>query len=98
MDQDRVLAAHPLSIFALQTSVIANVAAAVRLGVGVDDLAPESGLGNTEPIIMMHHRRGVYYERDHVAGTRFSQECHYAVVGIVKIDPVKTFVGVVLVP
>jgi len=45
MNEDRMCAAHPLSILALHAAVIANVAAAIRLGVGVDDLAPESILG-----------------------------------------------------
>ena len=93
-----MLAAHPLSIFALHAAVIANVAATIRLGVGVDDLAPESGLGNAELVIVMHYRRGVYHKRDHVAFARFSQERHHAVVGIVKIDPVKPVIGVVLIP
>jgi len=39
MDQDRMLAAHPLPVFARHPSIVANVAAAVGLGVGVDDLA-----------------------------------------------------------
>ena len=54
-------------IFALHAAVIANVAAAVRLGVSVDDLAPESALRNAEPVIVMDHRRGVYHGRDYVA-------------------------------
>ena len=98
MDQNRMLATHPLPIFALHAAVIAKVAAAVGLGVGIDDLAPEFAFGNAEAVIMMHHRRSIYHERDHVAVARFSQERYYAVVGIVKIDPVKPFIGVVLVP
>src|SRR5437762_7562584 len=98
MNQNRMLATHPLPIFALHAAIIANIAAAIGLGVGVDDLSPESALGNAEAVIVMHHRRSVYYERDHVAVARFSQERYYAVVGIVKIDPVKPFIGVVLVP
>jgi hypothetical protein len=42
MNQDRMLASHPWLIFALDAAVIADVAATVRFGVGVDNLAPES--------------------------------------------------------
>ena len=93
-----MLAAHPWPIFAVHAAVIANVAPAIRLGVGVDDLAPESVLRNAEPVIVMYRRGRIYYERDQIAIARFSQERHHAVVGIVEIDPVKPVVGVVLVP
>src|SRR5436190_3486260 len=98
MDQDRMLAAHPLSIFAQNASIIANVAAAIGLGVGIDDLAVKSRFGHTESVVVVHHGRGVYDKCNHLAGTRFSQECNDAVVGVVKIDPVKTCVTVVLIP
>jgi len=54
MDQDRILAAHPLSIFAQNASIVANVAAAVGLGVGIDDLAVKPLFGNTESVIWVH--------------------------------------------
>jgi hypothetical protein len=44
MDQDRMLAAHPLPIFSLDTAVVANVAPAIRFGVGVDDFMVETEL------------------------------------------------------
>src|SRR5438046_1638152 len=98
MNEDGMLTAHPLSIFALDPAVITEIAAAIGLGVGVDDLTIKSRLRHTQTVIVMHHRRGVYHERDHVAFPRFSQERHYAVVSIVEIDPVKSFIFVVLVP
>ena len=45
MNEDRILATHPGNILGLDTAEISDVAAAIRLGVGVDDLAPESILG-----------------------------------------------------
>src|SRR5437016_5938495 len=98
MDQDRMLAAHPLSIFALDAAVIAEIAAAVGLAIGVDDLAIETGLGYAQPVIMMNDGRGVHDKRDHIAGARFPQERHDAIVGVMKIDPLKACVTVVLVP
>src|SRR6266513_4898058 len=98
MDQDRMLAAHPLSIFAQNASIIADVAAAICLGIGVDDLAVKSRFGHTEPVVVVHHRRGVYDKCNHIGGTRLSEERNDAVVGVVKIDPIKTCVTVVLIP
>src|SRR5882724_3348104 len=98
MDQDRMLAAHPLPIFALDAAVIAEIATAVCLGVGVDDLAIKTGLGHAKPVIVMHDGRGVDDKRNHIAGARFSQERNNTVIGIVKINPLKACVTVVLVP
>src|SRR5437764_12958241 len=98
MDQDRILAAHPLSIFTQDASIIATVAAAVRLGVGVDDLAVKSRFGHTESVVVVHHGRGVYDKCNHIGGTRLSEERNDAVIGVVKIDPIKTCVTVVLIP
>jgi len=39
MDNHRILAGHPRNVFALDPAVIAEVAAAVRLSIGIDDLA-----------------------------------------------------------
>ena len=50
VNQYRMLAAHPLSIFALRATVIADVAAAVGFGIGIDDLAIKSGRRNAEPV------------------------------------------------
>ena len=46
MNQDRMFSAHPLTGVALNAAEVADVAAAVSLGVGVDDLAIKAGLGN----------------------------------------------------
>ena len=46
----------------------------------------------------MHDRRGVYDKCNHIGGTRLSEERNDAVVGVVKIDPIKTCVTVVLIP
>src|SRR5947208_9462699 len=98
MDQDRMLAAHPLSIFTQDASIIANVAAAVRLGVGVDDLAVKSRFGHTESVVVVHHERGVYDTCNHIGGTRLSEERNDAVIGDVKIGPIKNCVTDVLIP
>jgi hypothetical protein len=42
-----MFAAHPWSIFAVDAAVIANVAAAVRFCIGVDDFTVETGLRRT---------------------------------------------------
>src|SRR5205823_8167930 len=93
-----MLATHPLSMFAQNAAVIAKVAAAVGLGVGVDDLAVKSRYGHTESVVVVHHGGGVYDKCNHIARTRLSEERNDAVVGVVKIDPIKTCVTVVLIP
>src|SRR6266446_2913194 len=98
MDQNRMLATHPLSIFAQNASIIANVAAAVRLGVGIDYFSIKPRLWHAHPVLIMHDRRGVYDKCNHIGGTRLSEERNDAVVGVVKIDPIKTCVTVVLIP
>src|SRR5436190_21971552 len=98
MDQDRMLVAHPLPVFAPHAPVVAKVAAAVRLRVGIDYFSIKPGLRHAQPVIMMDYVRSIHDKCNHLAGTRFSQECNDAVVGVVKIDPIKTCVTVVLIP
>ena len=74
MNQDRMFAAHPLAGFALNAAEISHVAAAVGFAVGVDDLAIEAGLGNTQPVVVTHHRSRVHNEYNNVAVSRFPQE------------------------
>src|SRR5438445_10879025 len=98
MDQDRILAAHPLPVFGPHASIVANVAAAIRLRVGIDYFSIKPGLRHAQPVIMMDYGRSIHDKRNHLAGARFSQERNDAVVGVVKIDPIKTCVTVVLIP
>ena len=98
LNDDGMFSRHPRNIFAPGAAVIADIAAAVRLRIGVDDLSIKSRLGDPEPVVIMYERRRVHDEGDYFAGARFSQERHDAVIGIVKIDPIETFKAVVLVP
>src|SRR5437016_4103947 len=93
MNQDRMFAGHPRNILAADAAVVSHVAAAIRLGIGVDDLTPESGLGHTEPVIVAHQRRGVHYERNHLAVARLAQKRNDRVLGAGKIGPTKTSIG-----
>jgi hypothetical protein len=43
VNDDGMLAAHPLASFAVDAAEISDVAAAVRFGVGFDDLTIETG-------------------------------------------------------
>src|SRR6266403_1124599 len=78
--------------------VVSDVAPAICLGIGVDDLTPDSRLGHNEPVIVAYLRCGVHYERNHLALARFAQKRNDAVIRVVKIDPIKTFIGVVELP
>jgi len=98
MNENRMLAAHLGNILCLDAAEISYVAAAVRFSIGVDDFAIEAGLGDAQPVIVAHHRRCVHHKRDGVAVARFSQERDDAVIGIVKIDPIKSLIGIVELP
>src|SRR5438094_5371226 len=73
MDQDRMLAAHPLSVFAPHAPVVTKIAAAVRLRVGIDYFSIKPGLRHAQPVIMMDHGRSIHDKCNHLAGARFSQ-------------------------
>ena len=46
LDEDGMSAAHPGNVFGLGTAKISNVTSAVRFGIGVDELAIETRLGD----------------------------------------------------
>src|ERR1700736_1398640 len=98
LDQDRMLAPHPLSLLALDAAVIPDIPAAVSFGVGVDNFAVKSSLRYAETIVGSHQRRRIDNENDDLVFARFPQERNDAVVGVVKIDPLKAFEAVVLLP
>src|SRR6266404_5598642 len=98
LNQDRLLAAHPMHAFALHAAEISHVAAAVGLRVGVDDLAIKSRTRNAEPIIVTHDWRRVHDKYNQLAFARFSRERDDAVVGVMEIDPLEAVIRVVLLP
>src|SRR5947208_1737169 len=98
MNENGMLAPHPLSIFALRPAIVANVAAAVGFGIGIDDLTVKSRRRNAEPVIVTHHWRRVDNKHNHFASGRFSKKRDDAVVGIMKIDPFESVMTVVLLP
>src|SRR5205085_11706995 len=59
---------------------ITNIAAAISVGIGIDDLAIKSGARNAETIIVTHNRCRVDDEHNHLAFARFSDKRHDAVV------------------
>src|ERR1700720_906754 len=91
-------APHPLSSLALDAAEVADVAAAISFGIGVNDLAIKPAARNTESIIVTHHRCRVHDENNHFAFARFSYKRNDAVVRVVKIDPLEPVVRIVLLP
>ena len=69
-----MFAAHPFAGFALNAAEVSYVASAVCFAVGVDDLAIEAGLGNTQLVVVTHHGRRIHDEYNNVAVSGFSQE------------------------
>ena len=92
------MAAHPGNILGLDAAKIPYIAAAIRFCIGIDELAIETGFGDAETVIVAHHGGCVHHEGDYVPIARFSQERNDAVIGIMKIDPIKSFVGIIELP
>src|SRR5437763_8913409 len=93
-----MFAAHPFSSFAVDAAEISYIASAIRFGVGVNELKIEAGLGNAQTIVVTYDGRRIHHEGDYVALARFSQERHDAVIGVVEIDPIESFVHIVELP
>src|ERR1700741_5579021 len=93
-----MFAAHPFESFAVDAAEISYVTPAIRFAIGVDQLAIKAGLGNAQTIVITHHWRRIHHEGDDVAIARFSQERNNAVISVVKIDPIKSFVRIIELP
>lgn len=93
-----MLAAHPFSSFALDAAEISYITPAIRFTIGVDDLTVEAGLGYAQAVVVTYDGRRIHYEGDDVAVVRFSQKRHDAVIGVVKVDPVESFVSIIELP
>src|SRR5438105_9158994 len=90
--------ALPREFRRVESTHVAHVSSTVGLCVRIDDLAIEPRARDTEPVPMPHHRRRVHCEDDNIAAARPTHERNYTVIGIVEIDPLKTFVGIVTLP
>ena len=99
MDQDRMFAGPSTRGLRSGPAEVADVAPAVGFAVGIDDLADKTRFRHAQPIVVAHHRRRVDHENDQLALPRFpARSRDHAVVRIVEIDPLKSFVGVVQIP
>src|SRR2546423_171372 len=97
-DHQRVGPALPRKTFGLEPAHVADVGAAIGFSVGVDDLAIKTGNGNAETIAGTPNRSRIHGEDNDAAAARTAHECNDAVFGIVKIDPLEAFVGIVTIP
>src|ERR1039457_2860620 len=91
-------AALPGEILSLEATHVADVTAAVGFRVGVNDFAVETRAGNAEPVTLSHQRRRIHREDDHITCARSPHERNNAVIRIMEINPLETFVGVVEFP
>src|ERR1043166_3501125 len=98
LDDNRLLSSHPWLIFALHAAVISNIAAAVRFRVGIDDLAIRSRTRHTQPVIVPNDWGCVHDKHNRLALARFTQKGNDAVIGVMKINPFKPVITVVLLP
>src|SRR5437588_2064278 len=77
---------------------IAHVAPAISLGIGIDYFPIKTRLWSANVVAVMHHRRSIYNKNDGLALTGFPYPRDNAVFGIVKINPLESFVTIVQVP
>src|SRR5215475_4479914 len=89
---------HPGNILSLNATEISDVAPAVRFAIRIDKLAIETGFGNAEAVIVTDHGCRVHDKHDDVAFARSSEERDHTVVGVVQIDPIKSFISIVELP
>ena len=69
-----------MGVLRLEAAHVADVAAAVGLRVGVDDLAVEAGFRHADAVAVQHLRRGVDDEDNDLALSRSPQKSDDAVV------------------
>ena len=79
-------------------AVVSDVAAAVNPGIGVQDFFVPTFPGSADTIELSHDRGGIHHQHHDRARFRFSHKRQNAVVGIVKIDPIKSEITVVILP
>src|SRR5262245_22140448 len=95
-----MLTAMAFQFLALLTSRVADAAAAVFIGIAVEQLAPVAGLGHPHAVVLARYGREVEDNHDHVARrlVGHAQEADRAGVAIIGVDPLETaLVEVVLV-
>ena len=89
----------PSRLFRFEPAHIPNIPAPIGLGIGIDDLAIKPRTRYTEPISMTHHWGRIHRENDNLAGPpRAADEGNDTVIGIMKIDSLETFIGVIKLP
>ncbi len=93
-----MLVAHPGNILSLDAAKVSYIASTVRFSIGVDQLTIETRLGYAEAVIVTHYWRRIHHECHDVAIVRLSEERNDAVIRVMKIDPIKSFVGIVELP
>src|SRR3977135_2273065 len=73
--------------FRLDHALVADAAAAIVLGVGVDALAPFAWSRHPDAIVVAHHGREIANDKDGRRGIRLSQKSEHAVVGVTALNP-----------
>lgn len=75
----------------LDTAAVTHIAAAVDDGVRVDQFAIPPRFRNADVVIMARHRREVTEAHDgRLRVFRFSKVCDDGIVGVTRVDPLKT--------
>lgn len=92
---DRVLAALPGDGFGGDAAEVAYVAAAVTLGIGIENFPVEAGTRNANAVASPHHGGRIHGENNILSVGRLAEEGDHAVVRVMEVDPFETVMGIV---
>ena len=94
IDQDRIGLVLPAPMLGMAPAPVADIAAAVGFGVGIQYLLVKSGRVDSHPVATPNNRRGIDDEDERLIAA-LAHEGPDAVVAVVEIDPLESLVAVV---
>ena len=84
-----------LVLFGLHATKVSNTATAVNLGIGVQNLFPDSRLWEPKPEVVIRVARKIHHHGNWISSGIESQEAQDVLIGVAAINPLES-VGVVV--
>src|SRR5260221_2345095 len=82
----------------VHSTIVTNIPASISLGIGIDHFFVPAFAWNADAVTVPRDRRCIDQEYEHRRIFAFAQKDYHAALGIVEVDPFKTFIGIVLLP
>src|ERR1700749_2208293 len=98
IDADRVALTLPGDGIRVDTAEVTDVTAAVRFCIRIQDFFVPTFTGGSDPISVTRNRGSVDGENEDRAILGFTKITNDAALGVMEIDPVKTFVRIIQLP